>query len=269
MSLEAITLVRALPRNGIELQPRDRFVLYALADYADENYDAWPSFRSLMEWTGYSRQTIIDALASLEEVGMVVKRGRRRDDGSMTSNTYRISRGGSKPQTTPSKPRTPRSNPQTPPSKPRTGVVQELDGGGLNPGRGVVRGLDPMIPQYDPPLDPPDDAGSAEARTHDLLTSGRSEARDGPLARTFFSRLIGSKNAKHPQCVDNLTRWYQDHGEEHIREVWGKAKSNPENKPPLYWFIDALDGLKPTTGINRRREGPTDEQVAAFFRDTN
>ena len=115
----------------------------------------------------------------------------------------------------------------------------------------------------------PDDFDSAEARTMHALTTGRSDHRDAPLARAFFSRLIGNDNARHPQCRDNLTRWYQDFTEPEIRALWDAARQNPENKPRLYYFVDALNGLKPTTGINRRREGPTDEQVAAFFRDTN
>jgi hypothetical protein len=114
-----------------------------------------------------------------------------------------------------------------------------------------------------------DDATSAEARTHALLTTGRSETTDAPLARAFFSRLIGTDNARHPQCRDNLTRWYQDFTEPEIRALWDAARQNPENKPRLYYFVDALNGLKPTTGTNRQHDGPTPEQVAAFFRDTN
>jgi hypothetical protein len=115
----------------------------------------------------------------------------------------------------------------------------------------------------------PDDFDSAEARTHALLTTGRSETTDAPLARAFFSRLIGTDNARHPQCRDNLTRWYQDFTEPEIRALWDAARQNPENKPRLYYFVDALNGLKPTTGTNRQHDGPTPEQVAAFFRDTN
>ena len=90
MSLEAITLVRTLPRRGIHLAPRDRFVLYALADFADDRGEAWPSHKTITEWTGYARATVVEALASLEAEGLITAKQRRRDDGGMTSKVYRI-----------------------------------------------------------------------------------------------------------------------------------------------------------------------------------
>lgn len=90
MSLEAISLVRSLPRLGVHLAPRDRFVLYALADYADDNFQAWPSHRTLTEWTGYARATVQEALDSLEEAKVITSEQRHRDDGGFTSKVYRI-----------------------------------------------------------------------------------------------------------------------------------------------------------------------------------
>lgn len=88
------------------------------------------------------------------------------------------------------------------------------------------------------------DFESSEARTMHALTTGRSETHDAPRARAFFHRLIGKPNCDNPQARDELVRWYQDHTEDEIRTLWDRAKNNPENKGRLWWFIDALNGLK-------------------------
>lgn len=90
MSLEAITAVRRLPRTGIHLEPRDRFVLYALADHADDRHEAWPSHRTLAEWTGYAASTVRDALAALEAAGLITAERQARPNGSETSKRYRL-----------------------------------------------------------------------------------------------------------------------------------------------------------------------------------
>jgi hypothetical protein len=90
----------------------------------------------------------------------------------------------------------------------------------------------------------PNDGDTAEARTMEALTTGRAESVDAPRARAFFHRLIGRENTKHPQARDNLTRWYQQHDEPTIRRAWEAAKTNPDGKPALFWFVDALNGTR-------------------------
>lgn len=92
--------------------------------------------------------------------------------------------------------------------------------------------------------EPKDDSNSSEARTYEALASGRYDSQDASRARSFFKRLIGTDNAKHPQCVDNLTRWYQDRAETEIRALWQRAKDNPDGKERLFWFIDVLNGRR-------------------------
>ena len=110
-----------------------------------------------------------------------------------------------------------------------------------------------------------DFAASSEARHMEYLTTGHAESQTATPARAFFRRLIGTQNANHPQARDELTRWYTDHGETAIRDLWTKAKDNPENKPRLFWFIDALNGLKGTATIRPGATALTAEEERAFW----
>jgi hypothetical protein len=82
--------VRTLPRKGVKLKPGQRFVLYALADYADDRGVCWPSYQTLSEWTGFDRRTIIRSIAELEQAGLLYVEHQVRDNGSATSNRYRV-----------------------------------------------------------------------------------------------------------------------------------------------------------------------------------
>ena len=110
-----------------------------------------------------------------------------------------------------------------------------------------------------------DETASSEARHMEYLTTGHAESQTATPARAFFRRLIGTQNANHPQARDELTRWYTDHGEAAIRDLWARAKDNPENKPRLFWFIDALNGLKGTATIRPGATALTPEEERAFW----
>ena len=90
MSIQALAAVRNLTRDLTFVEPRNRFVLYALADYADGNGIAWPSFNTLSEWTGYTRRSIMRSIAELDEEGFISVAVRTRGNGSFTSNVYRL-----------------------------------------------------------------------------------------------------------------------------------------------------------------------------------
>lgn len=87
MSLTAIVAVRETDGN---LSSRDKMVLMALADYADDKNEAWPSHKTLATWTHMSRSTVIRALQSLEAAGYVKAVQRRRPDGSYSSKRYHL-----------------------------------------------------------------------------------------------------------------------------------------------------------------------------------
>ena len=141
MSLEAITLVRTLPRRGIHLAPRDRFVLYALADFANEDHEAWPSHRTIAEWTGFDKRTIVRALESLQEAGLIQRQRRARDDGSMTSNQYRLRV-------------TPQCQRDTPQCHTVTTPPPESHQGSDTESLGVVSESHTMNHQIEPPMNP-------------------------------------------------------------------------------------------------------------------
>lgn len=90
MSIEAMVAVRDLHKQHPEFDPRKRFVLYALANYADANGVCWPSYRTLEEWTGYTRRSIIRTINELRELGMIRTQPRMRENGSASSNIIQL-----------------------------------------------------------------------------------------------------------------------------------------------------------------------------------
>jgi uncharacterized phage protein (TIGR02220 family) len=59
-----------------ELDPRDKFVLLALADHAaDDDYTCWPSLSHLEKKTGYARPTVWKSIDRLIEAGAVKRVG--------------------------------------------------------------------------------------------------------------------------------------------------------------------------------------------------
>lgn len=85
MSITALAAVRRL-----DLTPRDKFVLYALADYANHDNVAWPKVETIATFTGHDRRTILRALAALEERGLVRVERRRYPDGRQASSRYHL-----------------------------------------------------------------------------------------------------------------------------------------------------------------------------------
>lgn len=83
--MEAITAARKLT-----LPPRDKFVLLALADYADDRGEAYPKQGTLAEWTCYNRTTVNEALAALEKAGLIETQQTYRDDGGKSYKRYRL-----------------------------------------------------------------------------------------------------------------------------------------------------------------------------------
>lgn len=77
-----------------ELPATAKYALLALADYANEKGECWPSIGSLAAKMGYSpesRKTIRKGLAQLEERGLVTYSGRlRKGSREQTSHMYRI-----------------------------------------------------------------------------------------------------------------------------------------------------------------------------------
>jgi len=75
--------------------PTAKLVLIMIANYADENFSSYPSYKKLSELCGCDERTIKRAIKSLVADGMVEVMARYNDDGKQTSNTYtlKLSRG--------------------------------------------------------------------------------------------------------------------------------------------------------------------------------
>lgn len=89
MSNEAINWAfkQNLPMN-------EKFVLVALADYADEGWSCYPSYQKTAERVGCSRATVIRLTAKLTERGYLRTERRERGNKSARSNRYYLSEGG-------------------------------------------------------------------------------------------------------------------------------------------------------------------------------
>ena len=67
-----------------------KFVLIAIANYADEVGECWPSRKMLASFTNQSVETISRRLKELEQEGYIERLERTRDNGSRTSDCIRL-----------------------------------------------------------------------------------------------------------------------------------------------------------------------------------
>jgi biotin operon repressor len=67
-----------------------KFVLVAIANYADENCRCWPSQQRLANDTSLTERSIRSAIIALEELGYVKRVERRRQDGSRAADLIEI-----------------------------------------------------------------------------------------------------------------------------------------------------------------------------------
>lgn len=82
----------ALKMRG--LSPTEKLTLIALANYADENEQCWPSNRRLTEDTGLSERTVRDTIKALGARGLLTKTERLRPNGSRATDVVTLQLGG-------------------------------------------------------------------------------------------------------------------------------------------------------------------------------
>ncbi len=73
-----------------ELSHRAKAVLFYLKDHADSEGKCWPGIRKIAGDLGLSRSTVKRAMRELVEEGVVEKERRWRENGSFSSNLYRL-----------------------------------------------------------------------------------------------------------------------------------------------------------------------------------
>ena len=67
-----------------------------LKDHADKDGTCWPGIKTIARELRLSRSTIKRALDDLYRAGLVTRESRWRENGSYTSNLYRIADSGKK-----------------------------------------------------------------------------------------------------------------------------------------------------------------------------
>lgn len=78
----------AFDLEGLKSGPK--FVLVALADYADERASCFPSVPHLAKRTGFGQTAVRAHLDKLQELGLITEERRHRSNGTRTSNRYTL-----------------------------------------------------------------------------------------------------------------------------------------------------------------------------------
>lgn len=73
-----------------DLNHRARTVYMYLKDHADSQGQCWPGIKTIASDLGLSRSTVKRALDDLCREGLISKRQRWRENGSLSSNLYTI-----------------------------------------------------------------------------------------------------------------------------------------------------------------------------------
>ena len=73
-----------------DLNHRARAVYMYLKDHADKEGKCWPGIKTISRELGLSPSTVKRALNDLCKAGLVTREPRWRENGSLTSNLYRI-----------------------------------------------------------------------------------------------------------------------------------------------------------------------------------
>ena len=75
-----------------QLTHRAKTVYVYLRDRADASGVCWPGIKTIAGELGLSTRMVQRALDDLEAAGLIVKKQRRRSNGSLTSNLYRLTK---------------------------------------------------------------------------------------------------------------------------------------------------------------------------------
>ena len=97
MSIDALSWAfnLDLPNSGVKL------TLLALANYADaDDCTAYPNQKTISQKTCLSTRAIRSHLVTLEELGVISRKSRKREDGTFTSDLFTLNIGFSPPKST-------------------------------------------------------------------------------------------------------------------------------------------------------------------------
>jgi len=67
-----------------------KLILIKMADNANDEGECWPSYKTLAAAAECSRRTVINQVKKLQDRGYILSEKRERNDGSTTSNMYKL-----------------------------------------------------------------------------------------------------------------------------------------------------------------------------------
>ena len=76
--------------NDHELSHRAKAVYIYLKDHANKEGACWPGIKTIAAGVSLSRSTVKRALDDLVRAGLLEKSSRWRENGSLTSNLYKV-----------------------------------------------------------------------------------------------------------------------------------------------------------------------------------
>lgn len=126
-----------------------KFVLVALADFADESHSCYPSQERLARMTAQSRTTVLRHLAALEAGGFIARARRQTSEGFRTSDRFRLNVGGKVPML--QNEHKDSADPMSQFEEPKFQFGAGLSSNLVDP-TVQIETVTPINPQYDPPV---------------------------------------------------------------------------------------------------------------------
>lgn len=192
--------------------PSALVILVRLADFANQDAEAYPSIDLLAEHTEQSPQTVRRRLRELEELGLIERLPQFRNNGSRSVDLYRLCMDDDLPQR--------QTSPKGGPSKLEGHPLPDCEGGPSTVGRGALPTVVPPEPPYEPsyeipPLSPPEGDGVGDAVDDGTQFEAFREAYEPATepacswssARREWSRL---KQAERAEALLRLPRYLDD-----------------------------------------------------------
>lgn len=85
-----IEVHRWITRGDTLANSRQKLIMYALLDRANDAGECWPSLATLCHDTELSRSSVVRTLAELETLGVIERERRTSDSGDADSTLYRL-----------------------------------------------------------------------------------------------------------------------------------------------------------------------------------
>ena len=125
MSIEAMKAAWDLEIES----PAQKNVLVVLANFANQEHEAYPAVATISKYTAFSERAVRQALRALEEAGWIVRQERWHDNGRSKTTLYRLEfmtgRGGS--------------------NRPHEGAADAGGGGSRRRGEGAAGAPNPLL----------------------------------------------------------------------------------------------------------------------------